>query len=321
MSNPLPFLSRDPQNKHKASSISPHSSFETSNSYTDDDPELSKGSDMNISEYNSSNDSSFLLENLKDKKTPSIPETISTQSSSLEGRQSSCVDDSSSLSNRRGSDSSYWEKVTALKEKAITSLKADMKTYTVTLKDLLATYSIMRSKTPDGIRQHFDQAFEEIKVMIDLQNSINDIVETSNSDIRAIAQGFLANDFSIYKKYTVLANTIQKEMKNHSKYFQENFQDLATQIMVPSRRLNNYVMHFKCFQEIFCKQQQEFIEDAIKYLENLKDQANTEMTINVFQNCPVELRLAGLIRQTGDVYYEAGSAKKKMLPSQYLTIF
>ena len=197
------------------------------------------------------------------------------------------------------------------KIQTIDYLRKDMDQYTVVLQELLETYSIMSAKTPDGIRQHFDRAFEEIKSMIKLQEILNKTIANCNYDIMIVVEAFVDNDFTVYKKYTVLANTLQKELKNHSIYFQENFCDLASKIMIPSRRLNVFVQLLKSYLNVFCGDVQLKLQDAVNYLENLKDQANTEMTISIIQNCPIELRLAGLIKQAGVIHYEGNFYKKQ----------
>lgn len=200
----------------------------------------------------------------------------------------------------------------------IANLKKDMEEYTLLLMELLDTYKLMVSITPDGIRQRFDLAFKEINVIIQLQLQLNLLVKQTDCDISELAAAFLSQNFTVYKRYTVLVNNIVKDLKAHSTYFNENFADLAIKITVPSRRLNVYVQQLKELVNLFCDDEHQNLQLAITYLERLKNIANTEMTINVIKQCPVELRLAGLIQHVGELFYEGDILAKK---TYYLILF
>lgn len=223
---------------------------------------------------------------------------------------------SSVLNDEQGNEKtySYLEKT----QKLINNLRIDMEAYTATLEELLESYSLMRNKTPDGIRQLFDLAFKEMKLMIQLQNKLNVIITSDNFEISKLAEAFQRIEFDVYKRYTVLANSLQRDIKSYSSYFQENFVDLASKIMVPTRKLNTYIEHLKAFLKMFCDDKKQSIQIAIAYLEELKQIANTEMTINVIQNCPVELRLSGIILHVGELHYEGDFLAKKLY---YLIMF
>ncbi|XP_018023969.1 uncharacterized protein LOC108679759 [Hyalella azteca] len=215
------------------------------------------------------------------------------------------LDSGDSHDGRRETNNNCKQKNSVRILQSLQNLKRDMRDYTAVLESLQENYEEMRSRTPDGIRQRFDLAIKEVKIMHELQLKLNEkILDLSGDDLSAVADAFKTEDFSTYKRYSILARDLQKEIKSHSSYFSENFQQFSSNIMRPFHRLNSYSQYLQSFLNNFVDETESKLQDAVSYLNNLKNEANTEMNICDLQKCPVELRLAGLISYAGALHYD-----------------
>ena len=192
------------------------------------------------------------------------------------------------------------------------NFKADMKSYHILLEELSGKYNTMRCKAPDGIRQKFDLAFNAIQHMTILQIRLNELMAEPNITMGKLASEFRRDEFYVYKKYTVMTANLGKEVKNNASYFATDIDKLETQIMIPANRINVYSSHFKKFLSNARIEQIKEIELTITFFETLKNLANTEMTINAIDKCPVELRLAGNIKNVGDFVCSGYNLKRKL---------
>lgn len=218
----------------------------------------------------------------------------------------------------RGQEANNNRKLNSEKvQHTITNLKRDMIEYTKVLENLQTTYEKMRENTPDGIRQRFDRGFNEVQVMYKLQQDLNAKILHKSDDIGLIADAFQNGDFTTYKRYTVLVYDLQKEIKFHDSYFDENFTSLSDNIAKPSLRLNTYCQYLQDFLNNYVGKTETTLRSTVAYLKNLMREANTEIHINTLQKCPVELRLAGSVVHCGALSFHGEQFPK----SVYFVLF
>nr|XP_045599247.1 uncharacterized protein LOC123758713 [Procambarus clarkii]XP_045599249.1 uncharacterized protein LOC123758713 [Procambarus clarkii] len=183
--------------------------------------------------------------------------------------------------------------------------------YLKCLQNMLSTYKMMCETTPPHIRQHFDVFFKQMEIIYHFQVELYDALKETNGDPTLLVQAFRNDQFHSYNRYMIMTPTVQKDFSRYSVYFEENFPDLKRNILKPSMRINFYVMMLEGFKKEASEKEKAELDSARDYLNQLKREANTIMTIATVFNSPVDLRLGGDVLQIGELLCLGGSSLQK----------
>lgn len=190
-------------------------------------------------------------------------------------------------------------------------LLSNDKEYLECLGKMLEDNQKMRHSTPSHIRQHFDVVFKHLELIFQFQNELHSALIDTTGNVRQLAELFRDEQFESYSRYMINTPTVQKELHRYSTYFEEHFPDLKRNILKPSMRLNFYAMILESFKKQAEEDEKPNLQSAIDYLNHLKRQANTAMTLATVANSPVDLRLGGDMLHAGELYCLSGGSLQK----------
>ena len=127
-----------------------------------------------------------------------------------------------------------------------------------------------------------------------------------------ISKLFKDDRFKIFRNYSILVPSLQKDINMHGDHFREFFPFFKANITLPSLRLGFYSNCLKnLIQSDINSKEKEELKTSLKFLEKLRQEANTEMTLNCVKNSPIDLRLGGKLLHVGELTYLGGSLNKK----------
>ncbi|RXG53707.1 hypothetical protein Avbf_09374 [Armadillidium vulgare] len=197
-------------------------------------------------------------------------------------------------------------------------LKKNLEEYILSLNELLDIYEKMKVLSPEKIRQHFDLPLRIIGKIFNFQCYINKVVKESNGNLTCMAKAFLCDQLIAYQQYMILSPTIFSDFHNFKDHFDLNFPTFKSLILLPSSKLNFYIQTLTSFLKFASPSEKNELNRAISYLRDLKWNANTEMTIKIVKDSPVDLHLGGRILNVGELTYTNGPLPKR---TYYLIAF
>lgn len=192
------------------------------------------------------------------------------------------------------------------------------KEYLASLDQLLNDYREMYKKTPPHIRQHFDLVFKQVGLINAFQLLLHDAIKEASRNLTLLAEVFQNVQFEVYRRYMIMTPAVQKELYRYSSHFDEHFPNLKRNILKPSMRLNFYAMTLHGLKKHGTESEKTKLQLSIDFLNQLKRQANTEITLAAVVNSPVDLRLGGDMLFIGELSCLSGGTLQKKKYSMIL---
>lgn len=192
------------------------------------------------------------------------------------------------------------------------------KEYLASLDQLLNDYREMYKKTPPHIRQHFDLVFKQVGLINAFQLLLHDAIKEASRNLTLLAEVFQNVQFEVYRRYMIMTPAVQKELYRYSSHFDEHFPNLKRNILKPSMRLNFYAMALHGLKKHGTESEKTKLQLSIDFLNQLKRQANTEITLAAVVNSPVDLRLGGDMLFIGELSCLSGGTLQKKKYSMIL---
>ncbi|XP_042881521.1 uncharacterized protein LOC122259074 isoform X2 [Penaeus japonicus] len=183
--------------------------------------------------------------------------------------------------------------------------------YLVSLDQMLNDYREMYKMTPPHIRQHFDLVFKQVGLIYAFQLILHDAIQGASSNLTLLANVFRNAQFEAYRRYMIMTPAVQKELYRYSSHFDEHFPRLKRNILKPSMRLNFYAMALDGLKKLASQDEKKELQQSIDFLNQLKRQANTEITLATVVNSPVDLRLGGDMLFIGELSSLSGGTLQK----------
>lgn len=190
--------------------------------------------------------------------------------------------------------------------------------YLASLDQTLRDYREMYKKTPPHIRQHFDLVFKQVGLINAFQLLLHDAIKEASRNLTLLAEVFRNVQFEVYRGYMIMTPTVQKELYRYSSHFDEHFPNLKRNILKPSMRLNFYAMALDGLKKHGTEDEKMELQRSIDFLNQLKRQANTEITLATVVNSPVDLRLGGDMLFIGELSCLSGGTLQKKKYSMIL---
>ncbi|KAK7074402.1 hypothetical protein SK128_017634 [Halocaridina rubra] len=183
--------------------------------------------------------------------------------------------------------------------------------YLSCLAKMLEDFERMKYKTPSHIRQHFDVAYKQLNLIYHFQTVFHAAAEEAGTNLSLLADVFKDDQFQCYSNYMIITPMIQKSVHRYSEHMQENYPSLKKDYLQPSLRLNFYIKILESLKKGTGEFEKIKLDDAISYLTSLQCLANTEMTITSVVNSPVDMRLCGKMKMSGELYCYGGGPLQK----------
>nr|XP_053656156.1 uncharacterized protein LOC128704970 [Cherax quadricarinatus] len=190
-------------------------------------------------------------------------------------------------------------------------LLANDNEYLNCLHDMLSNYNMMCSVTPPHIRQHLDVFFLHMETLYQFQIALHGLIKATGGNAAELSQVFTNDQFQLYSRCMIMTPNALRDFSRYSAYFEEHFPHLKRNLLKPSMRINFYVMMLDTFKNGASEKEKVDLESARDYLNQLKREANTIMTVATVVNSPLDLRLGGEVLQLGELLCLGGGSLQK----------